>query len=102
LTTLCPEVHGGPHIDGIGRHMQGDPTQLTQPTSTTSCPSCRVTLPFPPGDLITCPRCAPRVDVASRIAAELVEAALSATEGSVTSQLLSAADAWRSVLPSMH
>ena len=66
---------------------------------TAPCPSCGVELPFPPGRLTTCPRCVPRADVAGRIAAELVEAALASGDAVVTHELLSTAEAWRRVLP---
>ena len=71
---------------------------LPRATRSTSCPTCGVALPFPPGRLVTCPRCAPRPEVAGRIATELVEAALAHHDALVTRDLLSNAEAWRSLV----
>jgi hypothetical protein len=71
---------------------------LPRATRLTPCPTCEVNLPFPPGPLVTCPRCAPRPEVAGRIAAELVEAALADDDALVTRDLLSNAEAWRRVV----
>jgi hypothetical protein len=61
------------------------------------CESCGLELPLPAGPLTTCPRCAPNAEVAGRIAAELVEAALERSDEATVRELLSTADAWRSV-----
>lgn len=60
------------------------------------CESCGLELPLPAGPLTTCPRCAPNPEVAGRIAAELVEAALERSDEETVRRLLSTADAWRS------
>jgi hypothetical protein len=60
------------------------------------CESCGLELPLPAGPLTTCPRCAPSPEVAGRIVAELVEAALSRSDQETALRLLSTADAWRS------
>ncbi|HEX2038371.1 MAG TPA: hypothetical protein VHF47_01420 [Acidimicrobiales bacterium] len=59
------------------------------------CESCGLELPLPAGPLTTCPRCAPNPEVAGRIVAELVEAALERSDQETVQQLLSSADAWR-------
>ena len=60
------------------------------------CSECDFEMPMKPGPYTTCPRCAPQPEVAGRIAAELVEAALSRSDAETALRLLSAADAWRS------
>ena len=70
---------------------------LPRSASRTICADCGVILPFRDGHLITCPRCAPRAEIAGRIASELVEAALATRDALVTRDLLSNAEAWRSV-----
>lgn len=60
------------------------------------CESCGLELPLPSGPLTTCPRCTPNREVAGRIVAELVEAALARSDQETALQLLSAAEAWRS------
>jgi hypothetical protein len=60
------------------------------------CSGCGLELPMKAGPLTTCPRC-PEVDVAARIAAELVEAALSRPDAQTALRLLSTAEAWRSM-----
>ena len=61
------------------------------------CESCGLELPLPAGPLTTCPRCAPNPEIAGRIAAELVEAALERSDHETVQRLLTAAEAWRSV-----
>jgi hypothetical protein len=61
------------------------------------CAECGFELPMKPGPYTTCPRCAPEVEVAGRIAAGLVEAALSRTDAETALRLLSTAEAWRSM-----
>lgn len=61
------------------------------------CGSCGFELPMRPGPFTTCPRCAPEPEVAGRIAAELVEAALARTDHATARELFSTAEAWRSV-----
>lgn len=70
---------------------------LPRSEARTMCSKCGVVLPFRDGHLITCPRCAPRAEVAGRIASELVEAALATRDATVTRDLLSNAEAWRSL-----
>lgn len=60
------------------------------------CALCGFELPMKPGPLTTCPRCVPEVDVAGRIAAGLVEAALSRSDAETALRLLATAEAWRS------
>lgn len=60
------------------------------------CSACGLELPMKPGRYTTCPRC-PEVDVAARLAAELVEAALSRSDAETALRLLSTAEAWRSM-----
>ena len=60
------------------------------------CPVCGLELPMNPGPYTTCPRCAPEAEVAGRIAAELVEAALARSDADTALTLLSTAEAWRS------
>ena len=71
---------------------------LPRATRFTSCPTCEVNLPFPPGPLVTCPRCVTKPEVAGRIAAKLVEAAVAGRDSLVARDLLSNAEAWRSVV----
>lgn len=59
------------------------------------CEGCGLELPLPDGPLTTCPRCAPDPEVAGRIAAELVEAALERSDHETVQRLLSTAHAWR-------
>jgi hypothetical protein len=61
------------------------------------CGSCGVELPMRPGPYTTCPRCVPEPDVAGRIAAELVEAALARSDHATARELLTTAEAWRRV-----
>ena len=61
------------------------------------CESCGLELPLPDGPLTTCPRCAPNSEAAGRIAAELVEAALERSDEATVRELLSTADAWRTM-----
>ena len=51
-----------------------------------------------PGPYTTCPRCAPQPEVSGRIAAELVEAALSRSDAETAMRLLQSAEAWRSAV----
>lgn len=60
------------------------------------CSACGLELPLKRGPFTTCPKC-PEVDVAARIAAELVEAALSRADAETALRLLSTAEAWRSM-----
>lgn len=60
------------------------------------CSTCGLELPMEPGPFTTCPRC-PKVDVAARIATELVEAALSRADAETALRLLSSAESWRSM-----
>ena len=60
------------------------------------CSECGFEVPMEPGPYTTCPRCAPQPDVSGRIAAELVEAALSRSDSETALRLLQAAEAWRS------
>ena len=61
------------------------------------CGNCGVELPMRPGPYTTCPRCVPEVEVAGRIAAELVEAALARSDHATARELLTTAEAWRRV-----
>ena len=61
------------------------------------CSECGFEVPMQPGPYTTCPRCAPQPEVAGRIAAELVEAALERSDSETALRLLSAAEAWRSM-----
>lgn len=61
------------------------------------CEGCGFELPMRPGPFTTCPRCAPEPEVAGRIAAELVEAALARSDHATARELLSTAQAWRTM-----
>lgn len=60
------------------------------------CGVCWCELPLEPGPFTTCPRCVPDPEVAGRIAAELLEAALARPDADMALQLLATAEAWRS------
>lgn len=61
------------------------------------CSECGFEVPMKPGPYTTCPRCAPQPEVSGRIAAELVEAALSRSDSETALRLLQSAEAWRSI-----
>jgi hypothetical protein len=61
------------------------------------CSECGFEVPMQPGPYTTCPRCGPQPEVSSRIAAELVEAALSRSDAETALRLLQSAEAWRSI-----
>lgn len=62
------------------------------------CSECGFEVPMKPGPYTTCPRCAPQPEVSGRIAAELVEAALSRSDAETAMRLLQSAEAWRSAV----
>lgn len=62
------------------------------------CSECGFEMPMKPGPYTTCPRCAPQPEVSGRIAAELVEAALSRSDAETALRLLHSAEAWRSAV----